>query len=193
MKPTIIIATTNQGKLGEFISLLPDYTILSNKDIGYFEEIEESGSTLEENAFIKADTIFNYAYESVLAEDSGLFIQALGGEPGIRSARYAGEPGNAENNIDLVLDKLRHSNKRKAYFKTVICYKENDHHHFFEGIINGIITQERSGNAGFGYDPIFMPDGYTETFASLSVEEKNKISHRSKAIQKFLHFLKERG
>lgn len=193
MKPTIIIATTNQGKLDEFISLLPDYTILSNKDIGYLEEIEETGSTLEENALIKADTIFNYAHEAVMAEDSGLFIDALGGEPGIRSARYAGEPVNASKNIELVLDKLRHSNERKAYFKTVICYKENDRHHFFEGIINGVITQERSGNEGFGYDPIFMPDGYTETFASLPIEKKNQISHRSMAIQKFLHFLKERG
>lgn len=192
MKATIIIATTNKGKLDEFKSLLKDYTILSNKDIGYYEEIDETGCTLEENALLKADTIFNYAHEAVLAEDSGLFIEALGGEPGIRSARYAGEPVNAANNIDLVLDKLRHKTQRKAYFKTVICYKEKEHHHFFEGIINGVITQERSGNSGFGYDPIFIPDGYAETFASLPVEKKNQISHRSMAIQKFLHFLKER-
>jgi XTP/dITP diphosphohydrolase len=193
MNPTIIIATTNQGKLEEFKVLLPDYNILSNRDIGYEEEIDETGNTLEENALIKAETLFKYTNEAVLAEDSGLFIDALNGEPGIRSARYAGEPTNANNNIELVLDKLKFSQQRKAHFKTVICYKQRHQHHFFEGVVNGVIAEERNGKSGFGYDPIFIPDGYSDTFAALDGAVKHKISHRAMAIQKFLQFLKEVG
>ena len=193
MKSTIIIATTNKGKLAEFKSLLNDYEVLSNTDIGFNIEIEETGSTLEENALIKAETIFQFANKNVMAEDSGLFIEALNNEPGVWSARYAGEPSNAVNNISHVLEKLKDSNNRKACFKTVICYKEKDHHHFFEGRIDGTIIHEMKGSSGFGYDPIFMPDDYNHTFAELDLAVKNKISHRAIAIRKFLDFLKNNG
>lgn len=193
MKSTIIIATTNKGKLEEFKSLLHDYKVLSNTDIGYITEIEETGDTLEENALIKAETIYQYAGKNVMAEDSGLFIEALNNEPGVWSARYAGEPSNALKNINLVLEKLKDVENRKACFKTVICYKEKEMHHFFEGTIEGNIIHEMKGNGGFGYDPIFIPDGHNLTFAELDLIIKNQISHRAMAINNFLEYLKNNG
>lgn len=187
----IIIATTNKGKLLEFTALLPDYKILSNRDIEYYNDIEETGTTLQENAMLKAKTLYDYCKKPVIAEDSGLFVEALQGAPGIYSARYAGAHGNAQDNIDLLLKNMDGIRNRYAYFMAVICYYDGAlSPAFFEGKVEGEITEERSGNGGFGYDPVFVPLGYSASFAELSNDIKNTISHRAKAIQKLMDFLK---
>jgi XTP/dITP diphosphohydrolase len=186
---TLIIATTNMGKLAEFRSLLPHCTILSNSDINYDIEIEETGNTLEQNAYLKAKKIYDYAREPVLAEDSGLFVNGINGEPGIKSARYAGEKASSENNIKLLLENMKNITNREAYFKTIICYINSNITCYFEGIIEGVITEYPMGKNGFGYDPIFRPRGYDLTFAQLDLEIKNRISHRAIALQKFVDFV----
>ncbi len=189
----IVIASKNKGKLKEINELLNDtsYIAISMEDAGFDEDIEENGKTLEENAYIKAKAIFDKVNICVMADDSGLFIDALGGEPGIFSARYAGEPKSNEANITKVLSKLSNEGNRTAHFGAVICFiNAQGIVQYFEGKVHGKILHEKSGDKGFGYDPIFQPDGYDHSFAVLSDDIKNAISHRAIAIQKFLKAVK---
>ncbi len=187
----IIFATHNKHKLQEVQTILEtDYEVIGLDSLNFFEEIEETGTTFEQNAQLKAEIIFNKFQIDCFADDSGLEIEALNGEPSIFSARYAGEPSNSEKNMQKVLAKMQNISNRKAKFRTVIAYKTAEKVHFFEGIIEGEILTEKRGEGGFGYDPIFMPKGYNKSFAELSSEEKNKISHRSIAIKKFINHIK---
>ena len=192
----IVFATNNRHKLEEVRQILGDnYEVLSLNDIGCHEEIPETGTTLEENAAQKAHYVAMKYSISCFADDTGLEVEALDGEPGVYSARYAGEGHDSEANMSKLLAKLGENNNRKARFRTVIAlvkliggtyaYSIN----FFQGIVNGEITRERSGSEGFGYDPIFRPEGYDKTFAELGNDIKNKISHRARATQKLAEHL----
>lgn len=187
----LVFATHNQGKVHEIQNIVGDnIKILSLTDIGYLEEIAETGSTFNENAFLKANTIYQIYKKPVFADDSGLEVRALNGKPGIYSARYAGvDLKNFEPHIIKLLNELNGVEDRQARFKTVICLIINDKTYYFEGLINGQIIDHPRGNNGFGYDPIFVPDGYTKTFAEMDLDEKNKISHRSQAIRKMIDFI----
>lgn len=187
----ICLATNNQGKAKELKELLGEtFEILTLQEIGCTEEIEETAETFEGNSLIKARHVFeNYGIDCV-ADDSGLEVDALGGAPGIYSARYAGEHGNHEKNMEKLLSELGNETNRKAQFRTVVTYIENGQKHHFEGIVEGEITKTQKGNGGFGYDPIFRPNGFERTFAEMSSKEKNPISHRGKAIGRLLEFLK---
>lgn len=185
----LIFASHNENKVKEIRAVLPSFIqLFSLTDIGYISEIEENGFTLEENAKIKAETIFKKTRKNVFADDTGFFVESLDGAPGIYSARYAGT-GNSTDNIQKVLKKLHGIENRKAYFKTVICLIWNQEIHFLSGEIHGEIIQNLRGNDGFGYDPIFIPDGFTKTFAEMDLEEKNRISHRSLAVKKLINFV----
>jgi XTP/dITP diphosphohydrolase len=187
----LIFASNNKNKIKEIQSLVPNtIQILSLEDIGCFDEIPETANTIEGNSVLKANYITEKYGFNCFADDSGLEVDALNGEPGVFSARYAGEPKNDEKNIEKVLIKLLHKTNRKANFKTVICLNLNDEQHLFTGIINGKIIKEKIGSNGFGYDPIFVPDGYSLTFAELSMEEKSEISHRGIAMKQLIKFLK---
>lgn len=187
----LVFATNNKHKFEEVKSSLPStIKLLSLADILFHEDIEETETTIEANALLKAKTIFTKTGLNCFADDSGLCIDALHGAPGVYSARYAGEQKNDEANIDKVLVELNNVINRKAHFKTVIALVINNESHLFEGIINGEITRERFGTEGFGYDAVFMPDGYKETFAQLSFQEKTRISHRALALQKMNAFIK---
>lgn len=187
----LIFGTHNDNKVKEINSLLPSgYIIKSLTDLGYNTEIEESGTTLEENALIKAKTIFNTFKKNCFADDSGLEVFALGGKPGVYSARYAGNHKNAEDNTDKILHELKGINDRQAQFRTVIALIFEGSEYLFEGIIKGKISTMPLGRNGFGYDPIFIPEKHQLTFAQLKLNEKNKISHRSRAFQKLVEFLK---
>ena len=187
----LVFASNNKNKIKEIQLLLPDsIQILSLEDIGCTEDISETADTIEGNAILKANYVTQkYGYDC-FADDSGLEVAALNGEPGVFSARYAGEPKNDENNIDKLLANLKDVNNKKANFKTIICLNLKGEQHLFTGIINGQIIEERIGNNGFGYDPIFVADGYEKTFAELSLEEKARISHRGIAVKKLIDFLK---
>lgn len=187
----LVFASNNKNKIKEIQLLLPDsIQILSLEDIGCTEDIPETADTIEGNAILKANYVTQkYGYDC-FADDSGLEVAALNGEPGVFSARYAGEPKNDENNIDKLLTNLKDVNNKKANFKTIICLNLKGEQHLFTGIINGQIIEERIGNNGFGYDPIFVADGYQKTFAELSLEEKARISHRGIAVKKLIDFLK---
>ncbi len=186
----LIFATHNLYKLTEVKMLLPDsINLLSLTDIHYTTEIDETETTLEGNALLKAQTIFNHTQINCFADDSGLLVDALNGAPGVYSARYAGEPKNDENNLQKLLRELNSGENRKAHFKTVISLILNNKSYSFEGVINGTIITEKKGTHGFGYDPIFMPDGYSKTFAELSLVEKSTISHRAIAVKKLVTFL----
>jgi XTP/dITP diphosphohydrolase len=188
----LIFATGNQHKLMEVKKIMPSHIELwSLKDINFNEEIEETGKTLEENALLKAKTIFLKTGISCMADDSGLLVDALNGEPGVYSARYAGPEKNDENNTQKLLKELHTSNNRSAHFKTVIALVTSNTEVLFDGIIEGQIISEKRGANGFGYDPVFVPNGYQKTFAELSLDEKSKISHRAKAMQKLLSYLTE--
>ena len=186
----LVFATNNLNKLSEIRSLLPlEIKILSLNDINCKEEIPETHPTLEENALQKARFIFdNYGF-NCFADDSGLEINILGGEPGVYSARYAGKESVAEKNIKKVLDKLEGKKDRTARFRTVIGLIINGKESLFEGTCNGIITTEKRGLKGFGYDPIFMPEGYNKTFAEMTKQKKGLISHRGKSVKKLIDFL----
>jgi len=186
----IVFATNNLNKLSEIQSLVPNgIEILSLRDINCNEELPETRLTLEGNALQKAEFVFdNYGY-NCFADDTGLEIDALNGEPGVYSARYAGENCLAENNIRKVLDKLKGEKVRWAKFRTVIALIINGKETLFEGECNGSITQKKDGEGGFGYDPIFLPDDSELTFAQMSKKEKGKISHRGIAVKKLLDFL----
>ncbi|UWX66928.1 RdgB/HAM1 family non-canonical purine NTP pyrophosphatase [Empedobacter stercoris] len=185
----LIFATHNNNKVKEVTKMLPSYlSMKSLTAIDFFEEIEETGETFEENALLKAKTIFNKTGKNVFADDSGLVIEALDGAPGVYSARYAGT-GKDEDNIAKALKELDGKTNRKAYFISIFCLILNGKEYFFEGRVNGTIATEIMGDNGFGYDPIFIPDGFSKSFAQMTPEEKNAISHRGKAIGKLNDFL----
>ena len=188
----LVFASNNKNKIKEIQLLVPStIQILSLDDIGCTEDIAETADTIEGNAMLKANYVTEkYGYDC-FADDSGLEVEALNGEPGVFSARYAGEPKNDENNIAKLLTNLKDVKNKKANFKTVICLNSNGKQHLFTGIINGEIIEERIGNNGFGYDPIFVADGYQKTFAELSLEEKSNISHRGIAVKQLITFLQK--
>lgn len=190
----ICFASNNPHKLEEIRQLMPaGFEVVSLTDLGVLEEIEETGSMLEENSMLKAEYVYNKHRIPVFADDSGLEVEALGGEPGVYSARYAGPQKNSEDNMDLLLEKLGDAENRSACFKAIITYiDETGTAIQFEGRVDGEIRKQKTGNGGFGYDPIFQPSGYDVTFAEMSDEEKNAISHRGRAIEKFMKYLTER-
>jgi len=185
----IVFATNNINKLNEVRVLLPHFEIISLNDIGCFEDIPETAATLEGNAKIKADYVSRKYGFNCFSDDTGLEVQALNNAPGVYSARYAGEPSNSEKNMNKLLSELKNQKNRIAQFKTVIALNINNKSFLFEGCCKGEILTEKSGNKGFGYDPIFKPQGYNRSFAQMSLEEKGEISHRGKAIQKLTVFL----
>ncbi len=188
----IVFATNNKNKLHEIQQLLKDSVdILSLSDIGFFDDIEETEKTLEGNALLKAHAIYDKFGYDVFSDDTGLEITALNGEPGVYSARYAGENCNAEDNMEKVLLKLNGVENRNARFRTIVALILNGKEYLFEGIVNGTMTKEKQGEEGFGYDPIFQPEDYDKTFAQLPLSIKNKISHRGLAVQKLVTFLKQ--
>lgn len=186
----IVFATNNEHKLSEIRSILGDtIEVLSLKDIGCNVDIPETGTTLEENALQKAQYIYDHYHTDVFADDTGLEVDALGGAPGVYSARYAGDGHDSEANMTKLLHELGENNNRRARFRTVIALIQQGEVHEFDGIVNGDIIRERRGGEGFGYDPIFQPDGYDQTFAELGSEIKNTISHRARATQKLADYL----
>jgi XTP/dITP diphosphohydrolase len=186
----IIFATNNKNKLNEIQGLLgPDFQLLSLNDMGYKSEVPENHKTLEDNAIGKARHIYRIYKIDTFADDTGLEIEALNGEPGVYSARYAGKEKSSNANIEKVLNKLHHITNRNAQFRTVISLICQGKEFIFEGTVKGKITEEKYGNFGFGYDPIFRPDGFNKTFAEMSIRDKNRISHRAIAIKKLVHFL----
>lgn len=189
----LVFSTRNRHKLEEIQSIVPEsLTLLTLDDIGYEDDIPEPYDTLEENAVHKANTIFQKNRIAVFAEDSGLFVDVLGGRPGVFSARYAGEKASAKDNISLLLNEMFQAENRNAYFKTIISYlDEEGNHYLFEGICAGHISEEEMGEGGFGYDPVFIPAGESRSFAQMGASEKNAISHRKKAMDQLLHFLME--
>ncbi|RTY65251.1 non-canonical purine NTP diphosphatase [Flavobacterium sp. GSP27] len=187
----LVFASSNKNKIFELQSMLPKtITIVSLESIGCLEDIPETSDTIEGNAIQKANYITEKYGCDCFADDTGLEVHSLNGAPGVYSARYAGEQRNANDNMTKLLDALLDKEDRKAQFKTVIALNLNGKQYLFTGIAGGEITLKKTGNQGFGYDPIFQPDGYQETFAELSLDIKNKISHRGKATQKLIHFLK---
>jgi XTP/dITP diphosphohydrolase len=187
----LVFASNNQNKILEIQNMLPDHIeIMSLESIGCFEEIPETADTIEGNAIQKANYITqNYGYDC-FADDTGLEVDVLNGEPGVFSARYAGEQKNADDNMNKLLAVLSDKSNRLAQFKTVICLNQNGKQHLFTGIAKGEITLNKAGNQGFGYDPIFKPQGYQHTFAQISLQEKAIISHRGKATRLLIDFLK---
>jgi XTP/dITP diphosphohydrolase len=190
---TLIFASNNAHKLGEIRNLLDNIVnILSLKDINLEGDIPETSDTLEGNATQKAEWIYSRIGQDCFADDTGLEVEALDGAPGVYSARYAGEGCSFADNVNKLLKALEGQTNRKARFRTVICLIENGEKHYFEGIVNGTIVEKGSGNMGFGYDPIFVPDGYNISFAEMPLDEKNKISHRGLATQKLVEYLKSK-
>lgn len=186
----LIFVTHNAHKAEEVKSIIGNsFEVKNLSDINFFDEIPETGSTFKENALQKVQYLHNKLKCNCFADDSGLSVDALNGEPGILSARYAGQPSNSQRNTEKLLNTLKNETNRKAQFITVIAVILEDQTYFFEGIINGTITTTPQGEGGFGYDPIFIPDGYDKTFAELPTEIKNKISHRAIAMQKFKQFI----
>lgn len=201
MKKKIIFATNNQHKLDEIRAILgSSFEVVSLSDIGCHEDIPETGDTLEDNALQKAQYIFDKYHLDVFADDTGLEVDALNGAPGVYSARYAGDGHDSEANMQKLLAELGDNDQRKARFRTVIALIENrdvcpcgctsiKQIHRFEGIVDGEIIREKRGGEGFGYDPIFQPEGYSQTFAELGLDIKNHISHRARATQKLAKYL----
>ncbi len=192
---TLIFATNNQHKVQEIQSLVGnDFEIISLKEAHIDIDIPEPHDSLQENAAEKANTIFQLTQQNCFSEDTGLEIEALHGAPGVKSARFAGDGCDFQANIDKVLLQLGNSENRAAQFRTVICLiwqnAMETKHYFFEGICKGHITVEMHGAQGFGYDPIFIPDGSTKSFAQMTLEEKNKFSHRQKAVTQLFEFLR---
>ena len=186
----LVFATNNLNKLKEVQEILSDsIEVLSLKDIGCFEDVEETEATLEGNARLKADHITkNYGYHC-FADDTGLEVDALDGKPGVYSARYGGEHGNSEKNMQKLLKELHGKVNRKAQFRTAVALNLENKQYLFEGICEGKILEKKTGTGGFGYDPIFKPTEASTSFAEMNSEEKNKISHRGIAIQKLVQFL----
>ena len=186
----IVFASNNKNKIYEIQSMLPEsFQIVSLESIGCFEEIPETSETIEGNAILKANYVTqNYGFDC-FADDTGLEVEALNGEPGVYSARYAGEHRNADDNMNKLLNELADKTNRSAQFKTVIALNLKGKQYLFEGIASGEIITKKIGLRGFGYDPIFKPTNYDETFAELSLEVKNEISHRGKATKTLIEFL----
>ena len=186
----IVFATNNQHKLSEIRQILGSRVeVLSLNDICCNVDIPETGSTLEENALQKAQYVYDHYHIDCFADDTGLEVDALNGAPGVYSARYAGDGHDSEANMTKLLNELGENNNRSARFRTVIALIQQGEVHEFEGIVNGQIIRERRGGEGFGYDPIFQPDGYDQTFAELGLDIKNQISHRARATRKFAEYL----
>lgn len=186
----LVFATNNAHKLSEVRAILaPQYEIISLAELNCFDDIPETADTLEGNALLKAQYIFDKFQVNCFADDTGLEVDALNGAPGVYSARYAGEDNNAKNNMEKLLSNLGDNPNRTAHFRTVIALIEEGAVRYFEGQIDGKIAYAPSGSAGFGYDPVFIPDGYLQSFAELGVTEKNKISHRALAVQKLVAYL----
>lgn len=187
---TIIFATNNAFKLQEIQQIINPYFLIKGlQDIGCTEELPENQNTIEGNAIEKALYVYKKYKKPCFADDTGLEIEALKGAPGVYSARFAGANATFDDNTKKVLELLHNEKNRKARFRTIIALLYNDRQHLFEGRVEGEITFERRGHKGFGYDPIFQPSGYKKTFAEMSSEEKNAISHRGKASQALVNFL----
>jgi XTP/dITP diphosphohydrolase len=190
MPHQLVFATNNRHKLDEVAAKIGEsIKLLTLDDIGCTDDIEETGVTFNANASIKSRYIFNKYHQDCFGDDSGLEIDALNGDPGVYSARYAGTHGDHAANIAKVLANMQGQSNRTARFRTVISLIWQGKEHFFEGTVEGTIRHEITGNGGFGYDPIFQPEGYDITFAEMSMDEKNNISHRAKAMEKLIGFL----
>lgn len=187
----LVFATNNAHKLEEIRAILGDKVeVLSLKDIQCDVDIPETADTLEGNAVLKAEYIYRHYGLDCFADDTGLEVEALNGAPGVYSARYArGEGHDSEANMRKLLAEIEGKTNRKAQFRTAICLIEGGAEHLFEGVVKGEIIEEKRGASGFGYDPVFMPEGYTETFAEMGSEEKNRISHRARAVQALCAYL----
>lgn len=189
----ICFATNNEHKLAEVQQMLPEtVTLKTLAQIGCNVELPETQHTLEGNSRQKAEYVFEHFQINCFADDTGLEVEALNGEPGVYSARYAGSQRNAQDNMDLLLEKLKGQSNRKARFRTSVTLVLDGEYFQFDGIVEGKILEETRGTEGFGYDPIFVPDGYEKTFAEMTAEEKNKISHRGRAIEKLVAYLSEK-
>jgi XTP/dITP diphosphohydrolase len=188
----IVFATNNKHKIKEISDLLDNnFRILGLQDLNITEDIPEEAETLEENALFKARYVHSRTGMNVFADDTGLEVSALGGAPGVYSARYAGEGKSPDDNIVKLLGAMKGAEDRSARFRTVIAMIFEGKEYLFEGTVEGIITEERRGHGGFGYDPVFMAEGYDRTFAEMPLSEKNRISHRAIAMMKLLKFLGE--
>lgn len=186
----IVFATSNPNKIREVKALLENkFEIIGLKDIGCHEDVPETQATIEGNALQKARYVSENYNVNCFSEDTGLEIEALNNEPGVYSARYAGPQRDSNDNMNLVLEKLKDQSNRKARFKTVIALIIDGNEHTFEGIVNGEIALVKTGSDGFGYDPIFLPEGQKRSFAEMTKDEKNVISHRGRAVKKLIHFL----
>lgn len=191
----ICFASHNENKVKEMNEIMPEgFSLVGLNELGILEDIEETGDTLEKNSKIKASYVYERHKMPVFADDSGLLVASLNGEPGVVSARYAGPERDDQKNMDLLLQKLEASTDRAAEFQTIISFiDEGGELRQFKGSIAGTILKEKRGSGGFGYDPIFQPDGYHQTFAELSSDIKNRISHRAKAVQSFLEYLHQKN
>jgi len=190
----LVFATNNPHKLEEVRAILQEkFEVAGLGDIGCTTDIPETGTTLQDNASIKSHFVVNHYKLDCFADDTGLEVEALGGRPGVYSARYAGENTSYEQNVDKLLSEMNHKENRKGRFRTVISLMMDYKEYFFEGVVDGRIIKHRKGNSGFGYDPVFVPDGYDQTFAEMDASLKNSISHRGKAIQKLADFLLHNG
>jgi XTP/dITP diphosphohydrolase len=186
----IVFASNNLNKIKEINNILGNsFTLLSLEHVGINEDIPENDATLEGNALTKARHVFRLTGMNVFADDTGLEVDALEGRPGVHSARFAGEKKDSEDNIDKLLSLMENEANRNARFRTVISLILDNNEYLFEGIVNGLIIKERRGNQGFGYDPVFIPAGETRTFAEMSMDEKNTLSHRAMAFEKLNQFL----
>jgi len=186
----LVFATHNKNKLKEVQALLPDsFQLISLDELECFTEIPETADTIEGNAVIKADFVTQTYNLDCFADDTGLEVDALNGKPGVYSARYAGEEKNDEANIEKLLNELEGNSNRNAQFKTVVALNLNDRQYIFPGICKGIITREKRGSGGFGYDAVFQPNGSDKTFAEMNMEEKSAISHRGIAFRELINFL----
>ena len=187
----LVFASNNEHKIAEISKLVPaGFEVVSLESIGCTEDIPETADTLEGNAILKAQYVWERFGLSCFADDTGLEVPVLGNAPGVYSARYAGPQRNATDNMDKLLDELNEINQRDARFRTVIALILDGQMHTFEGIVNGTITREQHGTEGFGYDPIFKPEGFEQTFAEMDMIQKNTMSHRGRAVQKLVEFLK---
>jgi len=186
----LIFATNNAHKLEEARQILsPEIEVIGMQQAGFDADIDETGLTLEDNALLKARAVYEATGLNCFADDTGLEIEALDGRPGVFSARYAGNGHDFSANVDKVLGELKDTTNRKARFRTAVCLIIHGSEYFFEGLVNGEIMHERTGKGGFGYDPVFRPDGFVESFAELSSDEKNAISHRGRALSQLLKFI----
>ncbi len=194
LKKTLCLATNNAHKVEELQLLLGDrFEIKTLKDIGCFEDIEETEATIEGNSKLKAQYVFDKYGVDCVADDSGLEVDALGGEPGVYSARYAGEHGNHQKNMDKLLENLHSHTDKSAQFISVLTLITQTEIKQFKGIVRGKIIDTKRGNMGFGYDPIFVPDGFDTTFAEMTTEQKNPISHRGKAVELFKEYIQNKA